>query len=114
MLRPTGYYVLVKMEEVKNEVEDGALAGFQLASKDQHTREQSGHDVGVLISLGPTAYCGYQGVEGETAEQRAECWGVTVGNKVEFNRYDGKKPNHPDFQDYRVIQDGMIIGVIED
>ncbi len=112
-IKPCGYYVLVKMEAVEQTVSDGALAGFVLSSNDEHEREQSGHDVGTLVALGPTAFVGFQGVDGEAAHIRAEQWGVSIGNKVEFNRYDGKIPSHPDFKDYRIIQDAHIIGVIE-
>jgi len=114
MIRPAGYYVLVKMEEVVKEVEEGSLKGFVLQSKDLHEREQSGHDVGVLVSLGPTSFSGFQGIDCNNPEGRAEQWGVYIGNKVEFNRYDGKTPNHKDYKNYRIIQDAHIIGVIED
>ncbi len=114
MLRPTGYYVLVKMEIVEREVKDGALKGFVLSTTNENTREQTGHDVGIVMSLGPTAFSGYQGIDGETALDRAQQWGVDVGGKVEFSRYDGKIPSHPDYKDYRIIQDAHIIGVIEE
>jgi len=113
MIKPTGYYVLVKMELVEQTVSDGALAGFVIATKEEHQREQSGHDVGTLVALGPTAFNGFQGVVGTDAVVRAAEWGVKIGDKVEFNRYDGKTPSHPDFKDYRIIQDAHIIGVID-
>jgi co-chaperonin GroES (HSP10) len=113
-LKPTGYYALVKMEVVEQTVSEGSLKGFVLQSNAENEREQSGHDVGILISLGPTAFSGYQGCDANTSEERASQWGVSIGDKVEFNRYDGKIPSHPDFQDYRIITDSHIIGTIED
>ena len=130
MIKPTGYYVLIKMEEIDKTVTEGALEGFVLQSGDEHDREQTGHDVGIVEAFGPTCFAGYQGIDEKvwvggpvskdnpgcrscTATERAEQWGVQVGDKVEFNRYDGKVPRHPDFQNHRIIQDAHIIGVIE-
>jgi len=111
MLKPTGYYVLVKMEKVTKVSKGGII----MYTENEHKREQGGHDMGTLVALGPTAFCGYAGIDLEgpnTAHDRAELWGVKIGDKIEFNKYDGKTPSHPDFKDYRLIQDAHIIGVI--
>lgn len=122
MLKPCGYYVLVKMEELE-EKDESFVEGSELIvaapqmqkdNRDLAEREKAGHDIGTLVALGSTAFNGFQGVTGQTAKERAEEWGVCVGDKVEFNRYDGKIPSHPDYADYRIIQDAHIIGVIED
>ena len=113
-LKPTGYYVLVKMEAVEKTINEGSLKGFVIQSSDEHEREQAGHDVGIVVSFGPTSFAGYQGIEGECAISRAAEWGVQIHDKIEFNRYDGKVPSHPDFQEHRIIQDAHIIGVIEE
>jgi co-chaperonin GroES (HSP10) len=110
MIKPCGYYVLVKMEQVEQVTESGIVIATNL----ENQREQAGHDIGTLVSLGPTAFSGFQGVEGHDALQRAHEWGVDIGDKVEFTRYDGKIPSHPDYKDYRIIQDAHLIGVIED
>lgn len=107
-LKPTGYYILVKMEEVEITSEGGIV----LATANEHQREQNGHDVGTIVSIGPTAFCGFQGCDAETPDGRAAQWGCAVGDKVEFNRYEGKVPRYEEFQDYRIIQDAHIIGVI--
>ena len=113
MIKPTGYYVLIEMEEVSQQVTEGVLKGFVMASDTEHEREQAGHDVGIIRALGPTSFSGYEGCDAETSTGRAEQWGVKVGDKVEFNRYDGKVPRYPDFENFRIIQDHHIIGVIE-
>ena len=112
MIKPLGFHVLIKMEDVEQEIKEGALAGFQLTSDVENKREQAGHDVGVVVSFGPLAYVGWEGVEGVTAEERAQAWGVEVGDKVEFNRYDGKAIDHPDYSGYRLMADRDLIGAI--
>lgn len=113
MIKPTGYYILVKMEKVEQTLKGGALDGFVLSTNNEHEREQNGHDVGVLVALGPTSFNGFKGIDADNVEERAAQWGVSIGDKIEFNRYDGKIPSHPDFVDYRIIQDAHIIGVID-
>lgn len=113
MIKPTGYYILVKMEEIENTITEGALEGFVLANDEQHEREQTGHDIGVVIAFGPTVFSGFAGIDAGTAGERCKQWGIAEGDKVEFNRYDGKVPSHPDFKDYRIIQDAMVIATIE-
>lgn len=107
-LKPTGYYILIKMEQV----ERTSSGGIILNSNSENDRENAGHDVGVIVAIGPTAWTGFQGCDAETAEQRAAQWGCAIGNKVEFSRYDGKTPRYEEFRDYRIIQDAHIIGVI--
>lgn len=109
-LKPKGYNVLVRMEQV----ELVSAGGVILHTTTEAEREQNGHDVGVIVAFGPTAYFGYQGCDGETAEMRAAKWGVKVGDQVEFIRYDGKIPRNPEFKDYRILQDGHIIAGYED
>jgi co-chaperonin GroES (HSP10) len=109
-LKPTGYYVLIRMEEVEQVSEGGII----MATNAEHKREQNGHDVGVIVAFGPTCFDGYQGINGTTTEERAAQWGCKVGDRVEFNRYDGKVPRDADYQDHRIIQDAHIIGVLGD
>lgn len=107
-LKPTGYYVLVKMEAVEVTSDGGII----LSTKEEHEREQGGHDIGEIVEIGPTAWNGFQGCDAPTAVERAKQWGCEIGDKVEFNRYEGKVPRYEEFKDYRIIQDAHIIGVI--
>lgn len=110
-ITPTGYYILVEMEVVEETTESGIIVYDDAALK----REQSGHNVGVVRSLGHTVYQGFAGIEGKASkEERAAAWGVNIGDKVEFNRYDGKIPNDADHQNFRIIQDAHIIGVVRE
>ena len=109
-LRPTGYYVLVRMEEVKNEVLDGALAGFQLASGGDHKKEQKGHDVVRVLEFGPTSFVGFRGIDDDAnLDARCEQYGVKVGDLVQLNRYDVTEVRHMG-EDIFLIQDEHIRG----
>ncbi len=103
---PCGFQVLIEMDVVEKEVKEGALAGFQLASNTEHEREQTGHDVGKLVAFGPQAYKGFGCSEPEE-------WGVSLGDIVEFRRYDGKIPRNDENGRYRVINDSDVILRVE-
>ena len=110
-ITPTGYYILVEMEEV----EEISAGGVIMHDAKQLKREQGGHSVGVVRALGNTVYQGFEGIDGRaTKEERAAAWGINLGDKVEFNRYDGKVPNDADLENFRIIQDAHIIGVVSE
>ncbi len=118
-MRPTGYYILIEMEKVEKTTESGII----ISSDTEHDREQGGHDVGVIKDFGPTVFTGFAGIPEDyptrncdvryTNEERAAMWGCKIGDKVEFNRYDGKTPRLEGYENYRIIQDQHIIAVIE-
>lgn len=107
-IKPTGHYVLVKVEAI----EDTHTGTSIIMVSDEARREHGGRDIGIVLEFGPTAYKGFAGCESP------EHWGVKVGDKVEFNRYDGKIPRVAElddkFKDYRIINDNDIIAVVED
>lgn len=107
-LTPKGYYVLVEIPEVFKtssniiipvEAEEGEIAAA---------------DCGYVRAIGPTAYSGMEGIKAETSTERAKMWGIKVGDKVEFKRYDGKKPSTPGYENYRLILDQHINCGVED
>lgn len=121
-MRPTGYYILIEMEKVEKTTGSGII----IASDTENKREQTGHDVGIIRKLGPLCYAAYQQVgipltkkigadkvHTFTADERADIYGCKVGDKVEFNRYEGKVPRTEGYENYRIIQDEHIIAVIE-
>lgn len=110
MLKPVGYYILIEMEIVENKTESGII----IASQKENEREQNGHDVGVIKALGPNAFVGFQGIDDkDEVNKRAADYGVKIGDKIEFNRYDGKVPRDPEYKYHRLIQDQHIVGVYE-
>ena len=120
MIKPCGFYVLVRVDEVKNEVEEGAIKGFVLSTKGELKREETGHDIGKVVAFGPTVFSGFSGIseviskDGNPEEWRALEWGVMIGDKVEFTRYDGKIPRTEGYENHRLIQDSQIICKVED
>jgi co-chaperonin GroES (HSP10) len=105
-IKPVGYQVLVRMEHVEKEIQEGALKGFELGTQKEMERVQHGHDVGVIEAFGPIAFKGYKDCNSP------EDYGVKLGDKVEFRRYDGKEVACD--PDLRIINDGHILLVIEE
>lgn len=103
MIKPLGFYVLVKMDVVENVSAGGILLG-------NVDREQDACEFGVVEAIGPAAYVGFPGCE----ETGAEGWGVKVGDKVEYRRYEGKRSGVKDMDQFRYIPDSHIIGVVSD
>lgn len=110
-IKPLGFYVLVEMVKVE-EFSPGGIARV----KSTLEREQDAVDVGYVRSIGPTAYVGYPGCdfEGEDGRPPTECWGIFVGQKIEYRRYEGKKSALPGYENYRYIPDSHIIGAIDE
>lgn len=104
MYRPVGYFVLIQMEEVEKTTESGII----IASKAEHQREQEGYAIGVIKAFGPTCYKGFEGCDGPLD------WGVKIGDRIEFNRYDGKKCLEPGYENFRLITDQNIVAVLEE
>ena len=119
-IKPLGFYVLVEMELVEETSAGGIILDRDLVSK-----EQDATDTGYVRAIGPTAYAGYPGCdqtvfgeEGYPGVERsipaAECWGLEIGQKIEYRKFEGKKSSVEGYENYRYIPDSHIIGVIED
>lgn len=121
-IKPLGFYVLVEMEEVKQE-------GMIELPQEMLDKEQDATSVGYVRAIGPTAYHGYPGCDAEEAKiaknssgnlapveavTPAECWGLEIGQKIEYRKFEGKKSVVKDHENYRYIPDSHIIGAIDD
>ena len=104
-IKPLGHYVLI---EIKAPEESAIYVPDEVTS-----REQEATDVGHVRAFGPTAYVGWPGCDGDD-KTPAESWGIKIGDKVEYRKYEGKKVSVDGFENYRYISDSHIIGVIED
>ena len=106
-IKPTGYHVLVKVDSIDETFKGSSI----VMASNEAVREHGGRDTGEVIEFGPTAYLGYEGCK------CPEDWGVSVGDKVEFRRYDGKTPRYAEedesLKEFRLINDGDIIAVLE-
>lgn len=110
-VKPLGHYVLIEMENVDNISSGGIIK----ATHTEHMREQNAADVGTVIAFGPLAYTGY------TACESPEDWGIEIGDRVEYERYEGKgsrfdlEGDEPPGSELRLryIPDSKIIGKVE-
>ena len=122
-IKPLGFYIIVEMEKV-------TTGGVIELPEDIIAKEQDATSVGYVRAIGPTAYCGYPGcdenielTEGEyrntavTVRKEVkphECWGLEIGQKIEYRKFEGKKSAVKGYENYRYIPDSHIIGAIED
>ena len=104
MYKPCGYYILVEMESIEETTESGIV----IATKNELKREQRGHAIGVIKAFGPTCYKGFEGCNSP------DDWGIAVGDRVEFNRYDGKECLEEGYENYRLVPDSNIVAKLED
>jgi len=117
-IKPLGFYVLIEMETVRQE------SVIQLP-QELIDKEQDATSIGYVRAIGPTAYCGYPGCE--MTEQidldnggwenkdipPHKCWGLEIGQKIEYRKFEGKKSSLKGYENYRYIPDSHIIGAIE-
>ncbi len=109
-LKACGYYVLIEIPAKEDEIESSLL----YIPDDVKDQEIVNSDVGIVRDIGLGAFSGMEAVNGATATERAKQWGFEVGDKVEFTRYDGKRPSQEGYENYRFIQDQHIISKIEE
>lgn len=111
-IRPAGHHVLIEVAPV----DDKSKGGIIMATQNELSKEHAGRDVGVIKEFGPLAYKGLPGFPKEYITGPAE-WGVQVGDRVEFTRYDGKQPRsaeqNPEYKNLRIIQDTNILMVLD-
>jgi len=118
-IKPLGFYVLIEMVNVEKTSEGGIVLPDELVNK-----EQSAVDIGYVRAIGPTAFAGYPGCEPENAgldadgdqiiKQPHQLWGLELGQKIEYRKFEGKGSAVPGHENYRYIPDSHIIGAIDD
>ena len=114
-IKPLGFYVLIEMEEFKT-------GGVIVRTQEYLDKEQDATSVGYVRAIGPTAYVGYPGCDDPISDNLepplnfhdpAEKWGLRVGQKIEYRKFEGKKSTVKGYENYRYIPDSHIIGAIE-
>lgn len=122
-IKPLGFYVLVEMIEVEQVTAGGIVLPGEMIDK-----EQQATDVGYVRAIGPTAYVGYPGCDetekpeldpvlehvGGPTISPAEKWGLEVGMKIEYRKFEGKPSAIPEYKNFRYIPDSHIIGAVDD
>ena len=114
-VEPLGFYVLVEMIKI----EETSAGGIVLQAKDV-AREQDGCDQGYVRAIGNTAFRGFPGCNPNDYPPShefysltpAQIWGINVGDKVEYRRYEGKLSGVKDVKNMRYIPDTQIIGKV--
>jgi co-chaperonin GroES (HSP10) len=110
-ISPCGYYVLVDITKSESVSKGGIVLPDELILK-----EQMAEETGTISAFGPTCFIGMRGCTEEDIERTGktapELWGLKVGDKVEFKRFEGKKSFVKGLENYRYIPDTHIIGVI--
>jgi len=94
---PTGFYLLVRVVDVEQISEGGILLGTDT----ELNREQEGYDIGVVMAFGSQCYKGFDCA-------KPEQWGVSIGDHIEFRRYDGKPLRYKQFEKYRNLTDSDV------
>ena len=118
-IKPLGFYVLIEMEVVEKTSEGGIVLLDDMVSK-----EQEATAIGYVRAIGPTAYVGYPGCEEKrlpvpanygvfATKTPADSWGLEIGQKIEYRRFEGKTSAIPGYENYRYIPDSHIIGAVE-
>ena len=105
-LKPAGYFVLVDVKKAEQKSEGGILL-----TQDYQDKLNVGEETGTVVAFGPTCFIGMRGCE-RTDIPAHEQWGVNVGDKVEFKKYEGKRSYIKGFENYRYIPDTHILGVV--
>lgn len=111
-IKPLGFYVLIEMELVEE-----TSAGGIILDRDLVNKEQDATDTGYVRAIGPTAYAGYPGCDYENdyrIQSPSQKWGLEIGQKIEYRKFEGKKSSVEGYENYRYIPDSHIIGVISD
>lgn len=110
-IEPRGYYVLIEMDEIDEKSKGGIILG----DKD---RRQEACDIGTIKAIGPTAFRGVPGCDPTEYPPGHEfhrlmphqIWGVDVGDRVEYRRFEGKLSGEDGCDRMRYIPDTQILG----
>jgi co-chaperonin GroES (HSP10) len=111
-IKPCGYFVLVDVTAAEK-----VTAGGIVLPQDLVTKEQAVEETGTIVAFGPTCFIGMRGCTEDDIEKTGktapELWGLAVGDRVEFRRYEGKTTSLQDeCENMRYIPDTHIMGVI--
>lgn len=97
MPKPAGNRVLIKVKKIEKKTKNGIFL-----PEDAVNAEQGACKVGMVVSLGPTAY-----------RDQPVNW-CNPGDMVYFKAYAGERPMTQDIDViYRVINDKDIFGIVE-
>ena len=105
MIKPLGFYILIEIPAIQEKSEGGIILPDVLLKK-----ERASEETGIVTAIGPTAFIDWAGCDQE-GKTPAECWGIKIGDKVEFRKFEGKESVLDDR--FRFIPDSHIVGLVE-
>ena len=100
--------VLVEIKNAESKTEGGIIL-----TNDHVEKTQMAEETGTIIAFGPTCFVGMRGCEAPDVPAY-EQWGLKLGDKVEFKKFEGKRSYVKGYENFRYIPDTHIIGVIND
>jgi chaperonin GroES len=100
-IKPVGYNVLVKPDEVEKKTKGGIILPETKLEKDEFGRME-----GTLVAASPMAFANSDWPASEPKPQ--------VGNRVIFSRYAGSEVTGKDGSKYWLMKDESIVGVMTD
>lgn len=114
---PNGFYVLIEEEKV----EEKSMGGIILAKKDVQ-REQEACDIGIVRAIGNLCFIGMPMCNPADWPPSSpfhdmkpyQIWGIDIGDKVEYRRFEGKVSGIEGCERLRYIPDSCIIGKVRE
>lgn len=99
MIKPAGYRIIVKPDQIEEVTQNGIIIAYE-----NKEREQAGAFYGELVAIGPSAWKAYD--DGSP-------W-ASLGDRVVFSRYAGRYVEDPDDLEtkYILLNDEDILAVL--
>jgi co-chaperonin GroES (HSP10) len=116
-IKPLGFYVLIEMIEIQKK----SAGGIILDAKDVD-RQQEGCDIGYVRDFGNVAFSSFPGCNPAdyppnhvfSSIDAPAIWGIKIGDKVEYRRFEGKVSGVEGNDKLRYIPDSQIIGLVKE
>jgi hypothetical protein len=113
-ITPKGHYILIELIEVQQKSKGGIIltdAG----------KEQKAVQFAKVLKIGPTAFMGIDGCDPTKyapshpryTMEPYQIWGISIGETVGMNRYEGSDVNVAGIKNYRVIPDTQLTHGVE-
>lgn len=99
-IRPIEYNVLIKQDKIEEKTKGGLHLPGETQDREKHAQTR-----GVLVAVSPMAFSFDEWPEGEPKPQ--------VGQRVFFARHAGTFVEGEDGEEYRVVKDKDVVGVME-
>jgi len=96
MIKPILHRILIKVDPVETKTASGIIVSLN------EKREQAAAEIGTVVDIGTTAFKDY----GEAPDL------IKVGDRVYFAKYAGKTVKDVDDNEFTILNDEDIVGVL--